>query len=149
MTTPILRNNVGSLLSVTASNAVANLAYSVSADKLTIDNLTNGALLADFELTCTFSGAPVGGIVQLVAMDWSLGGSNPAAPAAPLSSVLGRFVGNFSPSPNTGNAVSTWVMRINAVALTGKTDFYIYSNGTAYQINSGWSLKAQCWTPGT
>ena len=66
----------------------------------------------------------------------------------PIQGPLGRFVGTFSPSPNTGNAVTTWVMRLNAVALTRKTDFYILNNGTAYALNSGWVLKAQCWTPG-
>ena len=71
MPTPILRDNVGSVFTVTAGNAVASGAYSVSGDKLAIDNTTNLALLADFELVLggAFSSAPVTGALSLFAVD--------------------------------------------------------------------------------
>lgn len=149
MPTPILRDLIGSILNVTASNAVANNAYSVSADKLQIDNATNLALLADFEIDLTFATAPVGGVIQLFAMDYSLDGTTAPAPATPSTTVQGRFVGSFSPQPLASNAVTTWVMRLNSVPLTRKTDFYILNNGTGFNVNTGWVLKAQCWSPGT
>lgn len=149
MTTPIIRLPLGSAIAVTAANAVASGAYSVAADKLQIDNATNNALLADFELIGTFATAPVGGSVQLIAMDWTLDGSGSPAPAAPASSVLGRFVGSFSPSPNTANAVTSWTMRLDKVSLNRKCDYYIYNNGTGFSLNSGWVLRAQPWSPGT
>lgn len=146
MPTPILRNNVGSVLSVTAANAVANNAYANAADKLTIDNSTNKALLADFELTPTFAVAPVAGVVQLVAVDYSLDGTT--AGPTPAATMLPRLVGSFSPQPQASNAATSWKMSLNNVALSNKTDYYLYNNGTAQSINTGWTLKAQCWAPG-
>lgn len=148
MATPIIRDLIGSVFSVTAANSVANNAYANSADKLVIDNSTNLALLADFELsTVTFATAPVGGVIQLFAVDYSLDGST--AGPNPASTMLPRLVGSFSPQPQASNASTGWTMRINSIALTRKTDFWLYNNGTAYTLNSGWILKAQCWSPGT
>lgn len=147
---PVLRQPLGSILSVTTANAIANNAYSVAADKLTIDNGSAAGLLADFELDLSFAAAPVAGVVQLFAMDHSLDGATAPNPAAPSATVQGRFVGSFSPSPLASNSVaSSWVMRLNSVSLTRKTDFYILNNGTAQSINSGAVLKAQVWSPGT
>lgn len=147
MPTPILRNLIGSVITVTAANTVANNGYANSADKLTIDNATNLALLADFDLTGTFATAPVGGVIQLLAVDWSLDGAT--AGPAPASTMLARLVGTFSPQPQASNASTSWCMRLNAIPLTNKTDFYLYNNGTGFSLNSGWVLKAQCWSPGT
>ncbi len=146
MPTPILRNNVGTVLSVTAANAVANAAYAAAADKLTIDNSTNKALLADFELTPTFAVAPVAGVVQLFAVDYSLDGVT--AGPTPAGTMQPRLVGSFSPQPAAGNAATSWKMMLNTVALSNKADYFIYNNGTAQSINVGWVLKAQCWSPG-
>jgi len=142
-----LRQNIGSVLSVTAANAIANNAYSNSADKLTIDNATNKALVADFEFACTFTAAPVAGSVALVAVDYSLDGTT--AGPTPSATMRPRVIGTFTPIATTSNAATSWRMRINAVPLTEKTDYYIYNNGTAQSINLGSVLYAQCWTPGT
>ena len=147
MPTPILRDLVGAVATVTGANAIASGAYGAAADKLTIDNTTAAALLVDFDLAATFGTAPVAGVLQLMAVDYSLDGAT--AGPAPSSAMQPRLVGSFSPQPQTGNAAVTWRMRLNAVALTGKTDFYLFNNGTAQSLNSGWVLKAQCWSPGT
>lgn len=146
MPTPILHNVIGSNITVTAANAVANNAYANSADKLTINN-TGLALLADFRLTSVaFATAPVTGALQLFAVDRDFAGNAGPTPASTNSP---RFVGSFSPSPNTGNAATGWVMSLNAVALTPYTDYWLYNNGTAQSLNSGWVLTAQLWSPGT
>lgn len=145
MPTPILRQLVG--VPVTGAGAIVSGGYSAAADKLTLDNASGAALLADFDLVAAFGVAPVTGAVQLMAVDWSLDGAS--AGPAPAASMMPRLVGAFSPQPQAGNASTTWRMRINAVALTRKTDFYLLNNGTAQQISAGWTLTAQPWTPGT
>lgn len=142
----ILRNNIGSVVTVTAGNAVANNAYSVSGDKLTIDNTSNKALCADFTLTLSYATAPVTGSWSLMQVDYDL--TNATAGEAPTVTLLGRFVGSFSPQPTTSNAVKSFVGSINTVALTDKADYYILNNGTGQSISTGWVLSAQCWTPG-
>jgi hypothetical protein len=143
----ILRNNIGSVVSVTTANAIASGAYAVAADKLTIDNSTNKALLVDFDLNPTaFATAPVAGVLQLMAVDWSLDGTT--AGPAPTASMLGRFVGSFDPSPATGNALTQWRMRLSAVALGNKVDFYLFNNATGQSLAAGAVLRAQCWSPG-
>ena len=142
----ILRNNIGSVLSVTTANAISSGAYAVAADKLTIDNSANKALLADFEFQVAFATAPVAGAVSLIAVDYSLDGAT--AGPAPTVTMLGRFVGSFSPSPTTSNAITTWRMTINSVSIANKTDFYLFNNATGQQIPVGSILRAQCWTPG-
>ena len=147
MPTPLLRDLIGAVITVTAANAIANNAYANSADKLQIDNTANLALLADFRLTSVvFATAPVGGVLQLVAVDRDL--ANNAGPT-PSATLLGRFVGSFNPQPAASNASTGWIMAINSVALTANTDYWLYNNGTAFSLNSGWVLKAQCWSPGT
>lgn len=143
----ILRQTIGSELSVTFGSSVANNGYSASGDKLTIDNGTNKALLADFAFTPTFAAAPVVGTVQLFAVDYSLDGAT--AGPAPSSTMLPRLVGSFSPQPQSSNAATSWLMRLNAVAITGKSDYYVRNATTGQTINAGAVLKAQCWTPGT
>lgn len=147
MPTPLLRDLIGSVLTVTAANAIANNAYANSADKLTIDNSTNLALLADFDLSGTFASAPVAGVIQLYAVDYSLDGAT--AGPTPAATMQPRLCGSFSPQPQASNASTSWRMRLNAIALTGKTDFFLYNNGTGVSLNSGWVLKAQSWSPGT
>ncbi len=141
----ILRTNVGSAVSVTAANAVANNAYANSADKLRIQN-TGNALLADFRLTsATFATAPVGGVLQLIAVDRDFAGN---AGPNPATSMLGRVLGSFSPQPATGNASTSWVMGLDSVPLVADADYWLLNNGTAYSLNSGWVLTAQPWSPG-
>lgn len=142
-----LRQNVGSVFSVTHASSIANNAYSASGDKLTINNDTNKALLADFELQATFATAPTAGSVVLVAVDYSLDGAT--AGPTPSSTMCPRIVGTFTPTAIASNTATSWRMRINAVPLTAKTDFYVLNNGTAQTISSGAILSAQCWTPGT
>ena len=144
--TNILRQEVGSELSVTAANSVATAAYANSADALRINNGTNKALLADFRLTSvTFATAPVSGAIQLYAVDRDFAGN---AGPAPSATMRGRLVGSFDPQPAASNASTGWVMSLNNVAISEDADYWIY-NGTGYTLNSGWVLKAQCWTPGT
>jgi hypothetical protein len=142
-----LRNLIGSVLTVTAANAVANNAYSVSGDKLTIDNTTNLALLADFHLNLTFGTAPVTGSIILIAVDWSLD-ATPVAGAAPVATLLGKYVGTFDRQPQASNTATTWIARLDSIPLTAKTDYYILNSGTGQAISTGWVLKAQCWSPG-
>ena len=142
----ILRNLIGVVLSVTTGNAIASAAYAVAADRLTIDNSTAKALLVDFELQVSFGTAPTAGAIMLIAVDYSLDGAT--AGPAPTSAMLGRVVGSFSPSPNTGNAATTWRMTLNSVALANKTDFYLYNAATGQTLSAGSVLRAQCWSPG-
>lgn len=144
----ILRNNIGSALSVTTANAIDSAAYAAAADKLTIDNSSNKALLADFELQpATFSTAPVAGCIQLIAVDYSLDGA--AAGPAPKATILGRVVGTFTPTPTTSNTLTSWRMTLNSVPLANKTDFYLFNNATGQSLPLGSVLRAQCWSPGT
>lgn len=150
MATPLLRDNIGSVFSVTAGNSVTSGNYSVSGDKLAIDNTTNLALFGDFELVLgsAFGAAPTAGQLQLVAVDYDLGGTN-AGPTPSGTAPLPRFCGNFSPIPVTGNTSTSWKMRLNSVPLAAKTDYYVYNNGTGQTLATSWVLKAQCWSPGT
>ena len=152
MATPILKELQGAVASVTGATAIASGAYSASTDKLVIDatpgtgTTAPGALLADFELTPTFAAAPVTGVLQLFAVDYGLGGTAGPAPSATMTP---RLVGTFNPQPQAASTLTSWTMRLNSVALTSKSDYYVYNNGTAQSINTGWILKAQCWSPGT
>jgi hypothetical protein len=117
---------------------------------LTIDTTTGaqlGALLCDFGLTVAFGTAPIVGAIVLVANDWSLEAS-PAQPAAPLSSLISRYVGTFDRQPQATNASLTWKARLNAIPLTQKTDFYLLNAGTGQTISASWVLTAQAWSPG-
>ena len=141
----ILRNAIGSVLSVTTANAINSAAYAVAADKLTIDNSTNKALLADFELQVTFGTQPTAGSVMLVAVDYSLDGATAGPP--PLASMLGR-VYPMTPSFATGNTVTAMCLSCNSVPLPNKADFYLFNNATGQTIPAGSVLRAQCWSPG-
>lgn len=142
----ILRNKIGTVQSVTTANAIATMAYAVAADKLTIDNSTNNALLVDFELQPATMTAPTTGCFQLIAVDYSLDGTT--AGPAPTSAMLGRLVGTFSPIPSTGNTATSWRMTINSVSLANKIDYYLYNNTTGQSLPTGSVLRAQCWSPG-
>ncbi|MGZ8172563.1 MAG: hypothetical protein ACXWT0_01545, partial [Methylobacter sp.] len=61
MSTLIVPLNVGSVITVTGANAIANLAYANVADKMVIDRASNLGLLVDFTLDLTFATAPVKG----------------------------------------------------------------------------------------
>lgn len=147
MPTPIIPQLVGAVITVTGANAIANNAYSVAADKLTIDRVTYAGLLVEFSLVPTWGVAPVAGSIALIPVGYDLSGT-PVAGPAPVATLNNRFSGGFEPSPNTSNTATSWVMKLDAVPLAGKTDFYIY-NTTGQQISAGWVLKAQVWTPGT
>lgn len=142
----ILRTLVGSVVTVTSANAIASDAYANVADKLTIDNSSNLALLVDFDLTGTFGSAPVTGSIQVYAVDYSLDGATSGP--TPAATMQPRFVGSLSPQPEAGNSSTSWRMRLNAVPLTNKTDFFFYNNKTGVSLNSGWVAKAQAWSPG-
>lgn len=142
-----LRQAVGSVVSVTHGSSITNNSYSASGDKLALDNGTNKALLADFELQATFGAAPTAGAVVLVAVDYSLDGAT--AGPGPSATMRPRIVGTFTPTALASNTSTSWRMRVNAVPLTAKTDYYVLNNGTAQTISAGAVLRAQCWTPGT
>ena len=141
-----LRNNIGAVVSLTTANPIASLGYAVAADKLLIDNSTNKALLVDFELTAVFGSAPVAGSIQLYAVDWTLSGVT--AGPAPTSVLLARYVGSFTPQPLASNAALSILMSLDRVALSNKTDYYLYNNATGQSLSVGAVLKAQCWSPG-
>lgn len=148
--TAALRTNVGSAISRDYANAVANNAYSNSADAIRIrpnrtDGSEQGALLADFRITsATFGSAPVAGVIQLVAVDRDLSGN---AGPTPSSTMRPRYVGAFSPRPQASNAATGWIMALNSVALSPDADYYLYNNGTGVSL-SDCILTAQCWSPG-
>lgn len=148
--TAALRTNVGSAISRDYANAVANNAYSNSADAIRIrpnrtDGSEQGALLADFRLTSvTFGTAPVTGALQLVAVDRDLAGNQGPTPS---STLRGRVVGSFSPQPAASNASTGWIMGINSVPLSPDADYWIYNNSTGVSL-SDCIITAQCWSPG-
>lgn len=145
MAAPILRNNVGANIVVTAANAVANNAYAAVADVMNINN-TGLALLADFRLTsATFAAAPVTGSLQLFAVERSF--ANASGPT-PSVSMQPKLVAVFSPVPVAGNAAVSWVMGANGVPLSPNADYWLYNAGTAQSLNLGWVLTAQLWSPG-
>ena len=142
----ILRQKVGSVVSVTTANAIAASAYANSADALRINNGTNKALLADFRLaSVTFPTAPVSGSLQLYAVDRDFSGNQGPSPSATMR---GRLVGSFDPQPAASNASTGWIMSLNNVAISEDADYWLY-NGTGYSLNVGAVFSAQCWTPGT
>ena len=151
MTTPILRNAIGSAVARTFANAVANNAYANVADAVRLNPGVSGsnhlgALLADFRLTSvTFASAPVVGALQLIRVDRDFAGNIGPTPSATL---LGTPVGTFSPQPTTSNASTGWIMGLDNVALTPDADYWLLNNGTAVSLNSGCVLTAQCWSPG-
>lgn len=147
MPSPIYPQNVGSAIVVTAANAIANNAYANTADRMRIQRISYLALLVDFKLTSvTFATAPVGGSLQLFAVDRDFAGN---VGPTPVSTLNPRLVGTFTPSPAASNASTGWIMAINNVSCVQDADYYVYNNGTAYSLNSGWILTAQCWTPGS
>jgi len=147
MTTPIYPLDISTAVTVTTANAIASAAYAVAADKLTLDG-TGSSFYADFSLVpSSMSTAPTYGSFNLIAVDWALDGT--IAGPAPTASLIGRFVGAFSPMPAIGNALTTWSMTIQKVLVTRKTDFYLFNNGTAQSLPVGSVLKAQRWTPST
>lgn len=149
--TTILRSAVGSAVTRAFANAVANNAYANAADAIRLnpgvpgsDHL--GALLADFRLTgVTFASAPVTGVLQLVRVDRDFAGNQGPTPSATL---LGTPVGTFSPMPAASNALTSWIMGIDAVALVPDADYWLFNNATAVSL-SACTLTAQCWSPGT
>ena len=149
MTTPIIPILVGSVITVTGANAIVNNAYAVAADKLTIDVGSTVGLCVDFSLVPTWVTAPTAGAISLIAVGYSLDAS-PVAGPAPVATLNNDFVASFKPSPYTSNTATTWTMTLRRVALgIGKTDFYIFNNGTGQTLSASWVLKAQVWTPGT
>lgn len=144
MTTPITRNNIGSPVTVTTANTIANNAYANAADKLRINN-TGGAMVADFRLTgLSFGSAPVAGIVQIVAVDRDFAGN---AGPTPSSAMVGR-VYSGSPSPSAGNASTGWIVSWERIPISADADYWLFNNGTGQQISAGCTLTAQPWSPG-
>jgi len=149
MTTPIVRINAAANITVTSANSVANNAFANSADVMRLQQsaMSIAALLADFRLTSvTFATAPVGGLVQLVLVDRKFDGTQGPTPA---STLMPNRIYTFSPVPLASNASTGWTMGIDGVPLTADQDAWLYNNGTAYTLNSGWVLTAQPWSPGT
>ena len=145
MAAPILRNNVGANIVVTATVAVANNAYAAAADLMRINN-TGLALLADFRLTSVvFAIAPVTGSLQLFAVERSF--ANVAGPT-PSATMQPKLVAVFSPVPIAGNTSTGWVMGANAMPLSPDADYWLYNAGTGQSLNLGWVLTAQLWSPG-
>ena len=149
MATPLLRDNA-TQVTLTSAHTTANNAYANSADvmRLQVSALSFAALLADFRLTSVvFATAPVGGILQLVAVDRDLAGNQGPTPSG--TTLQGRVVGTFSPTPLASNGSTGWIMGVNSVPLSFDADYWVYNNGTAFTLNSGWVLTAQPWSPGT
>lgn len=148
--TAALRTAVGSAITRTYTNSVANNAYSNSADAIRIKPGVAGAnelgaLLADFRITsATFGSAPTAGVIQLVAVDRDLSGN---AGPTPSSTMSPRLCGTFSPQAQSSNSSTGWIMALDAVQLSPDADYYLYNNGTGVSLTAA-VLTAQCWSPG-
>ena len=142
MPTPIYRQSATTVTS--GSLSAANSAYSAALRIQTSTLSIVGALLADFRITGgTWSAAPTGGVIQLVAVDRDFAGTSGATPG---TTVPARLVGNFSPA---GQTTSTFgALSISSVALAPDTDYYVYNNGTTVALNT-FTLTCAPWTPGT
>jgi hypothetical protein len=140
--TPIYRQAATAVTS--GSLSAASSAYSgalrVQQSALSIA----GALLGDFRITGgTWSVAPTGGSIQLVAVDRDFAGT---ANSAPGSTFPPRFVGTFTPA---GQTTATFgALALNAVALSPDCDYYVYNNGTGASLST-FTLTCTPWTPGT
>ena len=150
MATPIIRTVTGTAVTKTGANAIANNAYANSADALRIQQSalsTPGLLLADFRLTSvTFATAPVGGVLQLAKIPRDASGNIGPTPSATL---VPTQIWTLGPIPAASNASTGWIMSVDSVPLDADADYWLFNNGTAYSLNSGWVLTATPWSPGT
>lgn len=149
MTTPIIRVNAASVITVTGANSIANNAFANSADVMRLQQsaMSIPALLADFRLTSvTFSTAPVTGLLQLAIVDRDLSGNIGPTPSATL---MPTRIYTLGPIPLASNTSTGWIMGVDGIPLTQDQDVWPYNAGTGYTLNSGWVLKAQPWSPGT
>ncbi|TCG09381.1 hypothetical protein BZM27_06160 [Paraburkholderia steynii] len=134
---------------MTGANAIANNAYSNSADKLRIQLSAIGTnyLLADFRLTsATFASAPTTGVIQLAKVPRDFSGN---AGPTPSASMLATQIYTMGPAPSTGNASTSWVMSVDSVPLDADADYWVFNNATGVSLNSGWVLTYVPWSPGT
>lgn len=148
MTTPIYPQYATSVTK-TSANPTLTGQYCNSADALRIQRsaLSIAAMLCDFRLTgVSFGTAPVAGSLQLVLIDRDAAGNQGPTPAATL--VPARSY-TLSPVPAASNALTGWIMSVNAVPISPDQDVWIYNNGTAQTLSSGWTLTAMPWSPGT
>lgn len=148
MTTPIIPIYATSLTK-TGANAIANNAYANSADALRIQRsaLSIAAMLCDFRLTSvTFATAPVGGVLQLAFVDRDASGNQGPTPSA---TIVPAKVITLGPMPAASNASTGWIMGADAVSIPSDCDVWLFNNGTAFSLNSGWVLTAMPWSPGT
>ena len=148
MTTPIIPVYATNVTK-TGANSIANNAYANSADALRIQRsaLTVAALLCDFRLTSvTFGTAPVGGCLQLAIVDRDASGNIGPTPSATL--VPTKLI-TLGPLPAASNASTGWIMGADAVSIPPDCDVWLFNNGTAFSLSSGWVLTAMPWSPGT
>jgi hypothetical protein len=147
MSTPIVRDS-GSVITVTGANAIANNAYSNSADvmRIQLSSLAANYLLADFRLSFTYGTAPVAGSIQLIKMPRDFSGNQGGTPAATL---LGAQIFTFGPLPQASNTVKAFIFSVDSVPLDFDADYWIFNNATGQSIVSGYTFAAMPWSPGT
>lgn len=154
MTTPILRENQGSVIVATASGLGGTLASTTTAgiysSAVRVNNSSIAALLMDVRLGGSFGSSPAGvGVLQLVVIDRDLTGNIGPTPSA---TVLGKFY-TFSPTPSgTGNVIYA----IDSIPAPYDCDVYIMNNATGQTFtfqnilqSTTDALAIQLWSPGT
>ena len=148
MTTPLLRGNIGSVFSVTAGNSVSSGNYSVSGDKLAIDNTTNLALFADFELVLGRLSVPHRRPVNcnwwpsITIWQAAMPGQRQAArrPCRASLRQLLAYSGQWKHLHELEDAPQ--------LSPAGGQDGLLRpNNGTGQTLATSWVLKAQCWSP--
>ena len=123
MTTPIVRENQGSLITRTYANSVPNNSYNNVADILTINN-SGGALMVDFALTSVvFATAPIAGNIQLCVVDRDLLNNQGPSPSTNLQPFI---VGIFNPIPLSSNTLTGWIMTLELQQARQYSDYWIF-----------------------
>jgi hypothetical protein len=154
MSTPILRQNQGSVIVATASALGSTLASTTTngtySSAIRINNSSLAALLMDVWLAGSFGSSPAGaGALQLALIARDNAGTIGPTPS---SSILGKFY-TFTPSPS---GTGTLVYKIEAIPLPYDCDVYIVNNSTGQTFtfqnslnSSADALLIQPWSPGT
>jgi hypothetical protein len=65
-----------------------------------------------------------------MALDYDFESTPVAGTPTPASTNIARVVGTFLPSPSTSNTALPFLMSLNSVPLTAKTDYYLFNNAT-------------------
>lgn len=154
MTTPIVRLEQGSVLTVAAASMPAstltNNSFTSSAVTRVQSTTYSGALLFDVRLSGSFGTDPAGvGALVLLVVDRSFDGVQGPTPS---STILAKAY-NFLPSPTSTSAK---VYAINSIPMPKDCDLWLWNNGTGQTFtytntlqSSAAAFALTAWSPGT